>query len=65
MPLYITETVTDFETMYNPKASFVYFDTQKGDSTHTEALRIKALPDDVQFPIIYKKYKGLKSPITS
>ena len=55
MPLYITETVTDFETMYNPKASFVYFDTQKGDSTHTEALRIKALPDDVQFPIIYKK----------
>ena len=55
MPLYITETITDFETMYNPKASFVYFDTQKGDSTHTEALRIKALHDDVQFPIIYKK----------
>ena len=55
MPLYITETITDFETMYNPKASFVYFDTQKGDSAHIESLRIKALPDDLQFPIIYKK----------
>ena len=37
MPLYVTDTITDFETMYNPKAAFVYFDTQKEDSTHREA----------------------------
>ena len=55
MPLYLTDTITDFETMYNPKAAFVYFDTQKEDSTHREALTIKSLPDDMQLPIIYRK----------
>ena len=55
MPLYITETISEFETMFNPKAAFVYFDTDKGDSTHVDALLVKSLHEDMQLPIIYRK----------
>ena len=60
MPLYVTETISEFETMYNSRAMFVYFDTLKEDSTHIEALRVKSLQEDSKAKIIYN-YKG--SPI--
>tara|TARA_R100001163_G_scaffold40608_1_gene30790 strand:- start:206 stop:580 length:375 start_codon:yes stop_codon:yes gene_type:complete len=41
--------------MFNPKAAFVYFDTDKGDSTHVDALLVKSLQEDMQLPIIYRK----------
>jgi len=55
MALYLTEKISEFETMYNPKAAFIYFDTQKADSTHTEALLVKSLPEDSKLEIIYRK----------
>ena len=55
MPFYLTERIHDFETMYNPAAVFVYFDSVKGDSTSTEALKIKRLDKDNRVAIIYKK----------
>jgi len=55
MALYLTEKISEFETMYNSKAAFVYFDTQKADSTHTEALLVKSLPEDSKLEIIYRK----------
>ena len=55
MPLYLTEKITEFETMYNDRAAFVYFDTQKEDSTHTEALLVKSLPEGSKLKVIYRK----------
>ena len=55
MPLYITERVHDYETMYNPAAVFVYFDSVKGDSTSAEALKIKRLDKDSRIAILYRK----------
>ena len=54
MPLYITDTITDFELQYNPDAVFVYFDCSKENSTHLETLRVKALPDEQREVIIYR-----------
>lgn len=55
MPLYLTERIHDFETMYNPAAVFVYFDSVKEDSTSAEALRIKRLNKDNKIAIMYRK----------
>tara|TARA_R100000995_G_scaffold84607_1_gene63886 strand:- start:325 stop:741 length:417 start_codon:yes stop_codon:yes gene_type:complete len=55
MALFLTERISEFETMYNDKAAFVYFDTQKLDSTHTEALLVKSLREDSKLEIIYRK----------
>jgi len=54
MPLYITETISDFELQYNPDAIFVYFDCSKENSTHVESLRVKALPNEQRQAIIYR-----------
>ena len=55
MPLYLTETISEFEVLYNDRAAFVYFDTQKEDSTHREALLIKSIPEDRKLKVIYRK----------
>ena len=54
MPLYITETISEFELQYNPDAVFVYFDCSKENSTHIESLRVKALPNEQREVIIYR-----------
>ena len=54
MPLYITETISDFELQYNPDVVFVYFDCSKENSTHVESLRVKALPNEQREAIIYR-----------
>ena len=55
MALYITERISEFEVMYNDKAAFVYFDTQKEDSTIRETMLIKSLPEDRKLRVLYKK----------
>ena len=54
MPLYITETISEFELQYNPDAVFVYLDCSKENSTHIESLRVKALPNEQREVIIYR-----------
>ena len=41
MPLYITERVSEIDVDYNSDAKFVYFDTEKEDSTSTIALLLR------------------------
>tara|TARA_R100001377_G_C3182215_1_gene107119 strand:- start:119 stop:505 length:387 start_codon:yes stop_codon:yes gene_type:complete len=55
MPLFVTNRVTDFETMHNPAAVFVYFDTVKGDCFGADNTVIKSLSDNNKQQIIYRK----------
>tara|TARA_R110002074_G_scaffold26677_1_gene78191 strand:+ start:1758 stop:2174 length:417 start_codon:yes stop_codon:yes gene_type:complete len=64
MPLYLTERISDFETIYNPDAVFVYFDSIKGDSTSLEALKIRELNRNRSIGIIHRKSMSAKGAWT-
>tara|TARA_R100000963_G_C4589259_1_gene67086 strand:+ start:129 stop:545 length:417 start_codon:yes stop_codon:yes gene_type:complete len=55
MTLYVTDKMTEFQIMHNPSATFVYFDTEKKDSTARDTLTIKSLPPDRAIMIPYRK----------
>jgi len=42
MPLYMPERISDLEIQQNPYATFVYFDTVKGDCFVQDNLHVKS-----------------------
>ena len=55
MALFITNRITDFETIHNPDALFVYFDTVKGDTFGEDSTIVKSLSEDKRHAITYRK----------
>lgn len=55
MPLYLTERISEFDVIQNPEATFVYFDSVKGDNVSNHSLQIKNSENIKGIAIIYTK----------